>query len=307
MSFTLLPERQTPYTNIKYNGKLYINYGDFHCHTVFSLHGLSSPTEVVDMAMKRGLSFIGVGDHFYHYHMPEMTTDRFDNVYQVDPEESKRISPYQYRSQKDFYMIRNQIARVHELQEMNKWSIGLLNAPIIVPMYEYNFFTDVLKEERVDEPHLRIIGLHDWFANLEDITGNELVSEIDQTLHANVGVFSIFAHPERELTRIKDWWMMEENKVADIVWLIDTYGMIMEVNTRTIQRGNVDDMRILKMMLAKGKILEVPVIVNSDAHHKWMVGNCGDGFKLLEAMEYPIELIVNFDYDRCKELAKGTA
>lgn len=302
MSFTLLPERQTPYTNIEYNGKLYINYGDFHCHTVFSLHGLSSPTEVVDMAMKRGLSFIGVGDHFYPMKPVKKYYDKFGICYDIAIEQD----PFDYRRNKDHYQIKNQVARVNELWAMNDALKEIFkNTPVhAIPMYEYNLFTFNEGEEQIETPHLRILGLHDWFVDLSKLETNALISEIDVMLDR--GGFSIFAHPERELMRIPDFEENEDRFCNELISLLDIYDVIMEINTRTIKRGNPRDMKILTKMIRLAKEKNLPVVVDSDAHHKWAVGDCIEGFKLLESEDYPVGLITNFDADRCEKLKEGT-
>lgn len=302
MSFTLLPERQTPYTNIEYNGKIYINYGDFHCHTVFSLHGLSSPTEVVDIAVKRGITYVGVGDHFYPMKPVEKYYGKSGICYDIVIEQD----PFDYRRNKDFYQIRNQVARVNELWAMNDNLKDIFkNTPVhVIPMYEYNLFTYNIGEEQIETPHLRILGLHDWFVDFSKINTDDLITEIDIML--NRGGFSIFAHPERELTRILDFEENEDRFCNKLISLLDIHNVLMEINTRTIKRGNPRDMEILTKMIQLAKEKNLPVVVDSDAHHKWAVGDCIDGFKLLESEGYPVELIVNFDADRCEKLKEGT-
>ena len=43
---------------VKYGDSTLINYGDFHTHTVYSLHGMSSPSEMVDAAIEAGLTIL---------------------------------------------------------------------------------------------------------------------------------------------------------------------------------------------------------------------------------------------------------
>ena len=302
MAFTFVPPRQTLYNIIDYKDTLYVNYGDFHCHTVFSLHGLSSPTEVVDMAVKRGITYVGVGDHFYPMKPVEKYYNKSGIYYDIAIEQD----PFDYRRNKDFYQIRNQVARVNEIRAMNDSLNDIFkNTPVhIVPMYEYNLFTYNTGEEQIETPHLRILGLHDWFIDLNKLEINNLISEIDTMLDR--GGFSIFAHPERELTRIPDFEENEDRFCNELIGLLDIHGTIMEINTRTIKRGNSRDMDILIKMIRLAKEKNLPVVVDSDAHHKWSVGDCIDGFKLLESEDYPVELIVNFDADCCEKLKEGT-
>ena len=241
MAFTLVPPRQTLFNIIDYRGMLYVNHGDFHCHTVFSLHGLSSPTEVVDMAVKRGITYVGVGDHFYPMEPVEKYYDKFGICYDIAIEQD----PFDYRRNKDHYQIKNQVARVNELWAMNDSLKEIFkNTPIhAVPMYEYNLFTFNVGEEQIETPHLRILGLHDWFIDLSKLETNALISEIDVMLDR--GGISIFAHPERELTRIPGFDENEDRFCNELISLLDIYDVIMEVNTRTIKRGDPRDLKIL--------------------------------------------------------------
>ena len=50
---------------VKYGDSALINYGDFHTHTTYSLHGMSSPSEMVDAAIEAGLDYIALTDHHY--------------------------------------------------------------------------------------------------------------------------------------------------------------------------------------------------------------------------------------------------
>ena len=302
MAFTFAPPRQTLYNIIDYKDTLYVNYGDFHCHTVFSLHGLSSPTEVVDMAVKRGITYVGVGDHFYPMKPVEKYYNKSGIYYDIAIEQD----PFDYRRNKDHYQIKNQVARVNELWAMNDVLKEIFkNTPVhAIPMYEYNLFTFNEGEEQIETPHLRILGLHDWFVDLSKLETNALISEIDVMLDR--GGFSIFAHPERELTRIPDFEENEDRFCNELISLLDIYNVIMEINTRTIKRGNPRDMEILAKMIRLAREKNLPVVVDSDAHHKWAVGDCIDGFKLLESEDYPAELIMNFDADRCEKLKEGT-
>lgn len=302
MAFNFAPPRQTLYNIIDYKDTLYVNYGDFHCHTVFSLHGLSSPTEVVDMAVKRGITYVGVGDHFYPMEPVNQEYDRFGNCYDI----AIRPDPFDYRRNKDHYQIKNQVARVNELWAMNDSLKEIFKyTPVqVVPMYEYNLFTFNVGEEQIETPHLRILGLHDWFVDLSKLETNALISEIDVMLDR--GGFSIFAHPERELTRIPDFEENEDRFCNELISLLDIYDVIMEINTRTIKRGNPRDLEILTKMTRLAKEKNLPVVVDSDAHHKWAVGDCIEGFKLLESEDYPVGLITNFDADRCEKLKEGT-
>ena len=56
---------QFPSNAVSYNGKTMFNFCDIHTHIIFSMHGMSSPTEMVNAAIKLGLKYIGLTDHHY--------------------------------------------------------------------------------------------------------------------------------------------------------------------------------------------------------------------------------------------------
>lgn len=52
-----------------------------------------------------------------------------------------------------------------------------------------------------------------------------------------------------------------------------------------------------KIIFSLCKKYNVPIIINSDAHIKYDIGNFDRAFKLLEELDFPDELIVNYDLD----------
>ena len=58
----------------------------------------------------------------------------------------------------------------------------------------------------------------------------------------------------------------------------------------------------MKAWIRKTQLYGVNIVVNSDAHVKYDVGNCYEAFKLLEEMGVSKKRIINFDKDMIEEL-----
>ena len=157
---------------VPYLGKNCINYGDFHTHTIYSMHGMSSPEEMVRAAEACGLKYIGITDHHYPF---EKSLSYMDPMY---------------------YLRKNQEARVHEYPNyFHHYGIE------VVPGYEYNLFVpEDVKHCFIDKPHLRLIGLHNWHCFIDETTPTGLIQEVETRL--KTGKYHIFVHPERELQDI---------------------------------------------------------------------------------------------------------
>ena len=158
---------------MKYGDSTLINYGDFHTHTTYSLHGMSSPSEMVDAAIEAGLEFIALTDHHV--------------VYGEDQ-----------NNKSDFISRKNQIARAYEINRsfMELDEKGIIK---VIPGYEYNLFTSHDNFSFISDeiPHLRLLGYHTWYADLKYISIDNYIKEIDGMLSTKK--YKIFVHPERDI------------------------------------------------------------------------------------------------------------
>jgi putative hydrolase len=84
------------------------------------------------------------------------------------------------------------------------------------------------------------------------------------------------------------------------------YNVLLELNNTSLnpkgfRKGTEND----KIMLEKCMELNVPIVLGSDAHISFDVGNFDNSIKLLEEINFPKELVVNTSKDKLKRFLKG--
>ncbi|MBR6761532.1 MAG: phosphatase [Oscillospiraceae bacterium] len=80
------------------------------------------------------------------------------------------------------------------------------------------------------------------------------------------------------------------------------YGKLVELNESSIQ-WKAGAMKNAREVFALCKQMEVPIVVNTDAHFSGLVGKIPLAEQLLSDLAFPHSLIVNLDADRIMELA----
>ena len=268
------------------NIKRYKNLGDFHTHTVYSLHGMSSPSEMVDAAINKGLEYIAITDHYYP--KKDITTD-------IDATICNPI------------FLKNQSTRLQEMETQFKAVSEFIE---VIPGYEHNFFSASepadLAIKLKDSRAFNIIGLHNWFYN-PGMTHNNLLPEIEKEITR--GAYQCFAHPEREIYNFCGFPNDKEKRSAKLKFVLDAIvelchqnDVIIEVNESSITRDyyEYNILYYMKHWLKMARDLGCLIVVNSDAHSKYGIGKIGKSLDLLEGVNYPVDLIVNFDRDKIK-------
>ena len=147
---------------------------------------------------------------------------------------------------------------------------------------------------------MKLIGLHNWYYDSHAVDKDRLLSEIDENLMW--GGYHIFTHPEREIDKLDIQGLSGiEYILGRIVDLCEKYGVVLEVNESSLRNTNYRTSEytfrysFMKYWLGKAKEKGILVVVNSDAHSIYDIGQCDEAFKLLEDVEYPVDLIINFD------------
>ncbi len=81
------------------------------------------------------------------------------------------------------------------------------------------------------------------------------------------------------------------------------YHVALEVNNSSFYKPDFrwNFMENYRTMLALCKELQVPIVVDSDAHDPSWVGESAEALKLLEMVDFPEELLLNADVDRLKK------
>lgn len=78
-------------------------------------------------------------------------------------------------------------------------------------------------------------------------------------------------------------------------------GTIIEMNNSSLKDQNpqviANDIEILRLC----KEYQCPVIIDSDAHIRYSIGNFADSFKIIQEVDFPLELVLNFNEELFKE------
>lgn len=267
--------------------KNYKNLCDLHTHTTFSGHGMSSPSEMVDAAIRKGLECIAITDHYY----PQLSD--------LDK--------------------KNQDARI--FTEIDRSFSYVYDQICVVSGAECNLFADdcfIQNYDRFNPDHTNernnrflLIGLHNWYVpNIEGITGVEVLEEFAKRIHS--GAYNCVAHPSRALNRIrqvkKD--QIGGNLICTILDIMHGERMPLELNetdcSRDIDICLTKTGRYFSMldMILYAKKIGMDIIINTDAHVHYAVGKIDNALKLLESCSYPADKIINFDRDKIKELIR---
>ena len=258
------------------NLRRYKNLCDLHTHTIYSLHAMSSPTEMVESAMSRGLKYIGLTDHYY-----PISVDSYPNNFN------------------NTLWDLNSSARLKDTEALFE---PLSDKIHVLAGYEYNLF-DIEKVHSIK--NLNIIGLHNWFVKDE----NHTLEAFSEELYAAIkmGKYKMIAHLERGLDIFKTDNPFDKrlNEIFEnVIKLCIEYGVVLEVNTASLHSNGrfADYYRIdyMKKWLKIAKEYGCNICINSDAHTKYDVGNISKALSVLEEIDYPVDNIVNFDESKIR-------
>ena len=257
---------------IEYLGKKMEVLGELHSHSVFSMHGFSSPTEMVEAARNQQYKYFAITDHINDYQDPAIA--------------------------------KNLVSRLKNMHRLNDY----LEDISIMPGYEYDMFSPELSvRDKLDNyPHIKILGFHNgWHKNIDDISSQQYLAELANRLNDG---YDIFAHPCRGISSLGDGILpinntkLKEQTMLEAVRFSSNCGLLIEINTSSIRKSK-SYIYYIKLIAEYAKSLRgCNVIVNSDAHVVYEVGMLKDGFDILEQVEFPVDRIVNFNEDIIKGL-----
>ena len=114
-------------------------HADLHVHTIFSLHAYSTLKECIDAANNQGIKFLAITDHFYA-----------DGT------------------------ILNQKNEVVRLVHLSKRLSRIVSSPQIISGAEFNIGQKTPSWEKLHKLPWRLLGIHAWFININEITLDEL-------------------------------------------------------------------------------------------------------------------------------------
>ena len=78
------------------------------------------------------------------------------------------------------------------------------------------------------------------------------------------------------------------------------YGKLVEINESSILTGKSPRDNVIRM-LELCKKYEVPIVLNTDAHFCGLIGQVGEGSKLVTEAGFPEKLILNTEWERVRE------
>lgn len=241
---------------------------DMHTHTVFSLHAHSTVLENMNVAKSRGLKFLAVTDHFY--------------------QDGTNLNQ------------KNEMTRIRHLEE----TVNGFDELYIFSSAEFNIGQNISRRHQLDGLRWRPIGLHAWFVDRKHLTLAQLLQMFDES----AGWHNAFVHIEREIDKLdhnrhgKNLDEDVKNFFAEMVALAKEKDIWLEVNESSIRRNSGGDGDRLRYWIKLARDNGNKIYLGTDAHFAPRVGDFKFSLELLNAVDYPKDLILNCNYEKLAAL-----
>ncbi len=254
---------------------------NFHTHTQFC-DGKNTAEEMVLAAIDKGFTHLGFSSHCMHPLNPEIYKP-FDSIWHI-PTANIQSYTAEIRRLKEKYADRIQIflgfeadffdSPVYGTAIPSKASYAEFSPDYLIGAVHFvttdtDFFTVDHKAEVIKETLQKYYTRPDGSIDGKKAVCDYFAAEREML---KKGDFDIIAHPD--LVRIRngvlkffseeDTWYKDELKAT--VKEIAKAGVISEINTGAIARGNMDDTYPSQYFLELMHENNVPVCINSDAH-----------------------------------------
>ncbi len=254
---------------------------NFHTHSTFC-DGKNSPEEMILAAIEKGFSALGFSSHCMYPIDPKFYTPE-DSIWHIPPENIKSYSTEILRLKEkyaekikiylgfeaDYFESPEIGSAIPHKQNFSDFSPDYLIGAVHFVNTEKGFFNVDNKTEVVKENLIKLYSKPDGTIDGKKATCDYFEAE---RLMLKKGNFDIIAHAD--LIRIRNTvlhffseeesWYKEQLK--ETAKAIAKAGVIAEINTGAIARGNMDDTypshNFLELLYENG----VPVCINSDAH-----------------------------------------
>lgn len=254
---------------------------NFHTHSQFC-DGKNTAEEMVIAAIEKDFDVLGFSSHCFHPLDPEIYRP-FDNVWHIPAANIKSyVQEIQRLKEKytgqlklflgfeaDYLELPEYGAAIPSKEVYAEFSPDYLIGAVHFVSTDKGFFTVDHKAEVIKENLLKFYSTPNGGIDGKKAVCDYFTAERNMLAKGN---FDIIAHPD--LVRIRngalnffseeDSWYKEEIKAT--AKAIAKAGVIAEINTGAIARGNMDDtypsQQFLEMLYDNG----VPVCINSDAH-----------------------------------------
>lgn len=247
---------------------------DMHTHTIASGHAYSTVKENIDAAKAAGLKYLAITDHY------------FGNGDDLDK--------------------KNEIARIqYGAERWNSYETGIR----LLSSAEFNINQDVYTFEKLKDISWKPVGLHSWFIDMDIATLDDLFTCFVKTHKKG---HNAFVHIERDLHKMAKYfheiyetsykmsdYQLFLNKIVDYAKENDIW---LELNESSIVfNDNGDTIDRIKLWLFHARENGNKIYLGSDAHYCKEIGNFGNCISMLNALEYPKELILNCNEEELKK------
>ena len=258
-----------------------IKKANFHTHSTFC-DGKNTAEEIVISAIEKGFDALGFSSHCLHPLNPEFYKP-FDNIWHIPSANIKSYSEEIHRLKEkyadkiqiylgfeaDFFDSPEYGTAIPDKKVYSEFSPDYLIGAVHFINTEKGFFTVDHKTEIVKQYLIDFYSKPNGEIDGKKVTCDYFATEREMLLKGN---FDILAHPD--LIRIRntvlhffdeeDSWYKDELRATAKV--IASSGVIAEINTGAIARGNMDDTYPSQYFLELLNNYGVPVCINSDAH-----------------------------------------
>ena len=241
---------------------------DLHTHTVASLHAYSTVKENVMEARRKGLKYLAVTDHYYH------TGTKIEK--------------------------KNERARIVYL---NNYVYG--DGVKVIPGLEANVNQSL--QDKVKVVPWRPVGVHSWFIDREKATPKNIFNGFVESYMR--GDCTAFAHIEREIWAINHGKYLNDPLHKDLKKLLESIvvfakenNIFLELNESSLRTNEKGGVERIKYWLDIARNLGCKIYLGTDAHYCNRVGDFTEAVKILNAVEYPEDLILNCDEGRLNKL-----
>lgn len=265
---------------------------DLHTHSVYSLHAMSSPSELIAEAEHKGLEFLAITDHIYPYE------DKWQKLNQID-----------------------RVSSITEYCNSKRSTVRVIGGG------ELNLFC----QEQFDcydmQNGLNILGFHSWFIPqyVKDYDIGMTLSHIGQEYSNMLSGYKldrnfrympihIIAHPTRDLHKyvfkFAETCDISPKRVIEIffeslVAEASKNNVMLEINAKDIKDMDGHELKTELMETYIKIALADPSItfsIGTDAHISSKVGNMYRVIAFLQKYNIPYERVINFDRDMLNEL-----
>lgn len=247
---------------------------DMHTHTTFSEHAFSTIEENVQYALKNGLKYIAITDHYYN-------SGTIINK-------------------------KNETTRIKYMEKTINSSLDNIK---IIGSAEFNLNQEIFNINDMKELSWKPIGLHSWFLDIPNTSLDILYEKFKQA--SNYLECTCFVHIERELHKLEHKRYKEnpcckdiKNWLESICDLAKSRDIYLELNESSIISNECGGVERIRYWLQYAKQNKNKISLGSDSHFCRSVGNFTNAIKLLNEIDYPKELILNCNEQKLKSLFK---